>query len=860
MSDPFLVHQRVLQLMTTGDVRRYLHPDFFRTRRLSGGQVENVDAGNWEAVTRDTLLQKLNGTDGTAARLVLTTDAGVGKSENLCWLEKELLTRCRSRQSFLIKLGDLAEKLAGRELSADQFLETVLTPIMLARDSSNTIGNATELLPRQVTNYLRRLALSGRLTLLFDELDQVHPASPAVRTLLNVVTSLARLPIAVGGRPYALQDCWEKLFASGDWQFFQFEGFTTQQQRTYLRDQDGHDRYEDLPEETKTELQDILTIPRVLSYLRKLDRQDFESIHTPSDIYERAIYHLVEFGLKKVKACELGRTAIVSQESTQLNISIDGSQVRQAIRILSALAWEMLWVPEPNTPGRIAEPSAHAMAPNFNRIQGASAIDKLNRAAFERLKNPYFGDSGYSTFENAVERLKSMNEAIEQGIVDSKRMEQILWRNRSLQEFLAAREICWHCTDADVDRLWQWVHLHHDARTDAFYWIWRFAAEMSDTEIDQSAWAKAMSPLYRVGDGTAEGTKRSSEMLYRTWPRMQDNGVPYVEQFLSEFQSVVDGHQGDRRQSGARHFQTMFAPVPAEPRFRMGSPDHQQGLPDDERERWAQYLRSIVDAEAYANERADKAGYVPGPRGDANRQWLRDKWLSILRGGGIEELEAWWYAKDETPRKDWKDDLASFQLNRYPTLRSWYELFDPGHGDGNRWFHADLGKRAPSGDHPVLYVNWYDVWAFCTWAYWNGQSCRLPHEDEWEKAAKAGTRWDWGYWWGDEDDPEKRTANLNINQGHTSKPVDFDTLSTGHHQGNHTNPLTFVDMLGNQLEWTADAYSPQYRREHRYHAASRVCRGGAWFYNPRDVRSAYRSGGHPPFLRLYVGFRVARAS
>jgi hypothetical protein len=66
-----------------------------------------------------------------------------------------------------------------------------------------------------------------------------------------------------------------------------------------------------------------------------------------------------------------------------------------------------------------------------------------------------------------------------------------------------------------------------------------------------------MTPLYRPGDGTAEATVRSSEMLYRSWPTMQayasDRGKPgeiarsASGGYESEFQEFVfAGQRGDQ--------------------------------------------------------------------------------------------------------------------------------------------------------------------------------------------------------------------------------------------------------------------------------------------------------------------------
>jgi hypothetical protein len=76
------------------------------------------------------------------------------------------------------------------------------------------------------------------------------------------------------------------------------DGFTAQQQKTYLIDSEGVDRYELLVDEVRNDLAEILEVPRVLSYLRNhLSTSDLRSIKTPSDIYLKAVEHLIAKGL-----------------------------------------------------------------------------------------------------------------------------------------------------------------------------------------------------------------------------------------------------------------------------------------------------------------------------------------------------------------------------------------------------------------------------------------------------------------------------------------------------------------------------------------------------------------------------------
>jgi hypothetical protein len=61
-----------------------------------------------------------------------------------------------------------------------------------------------------------------------------------------------------------------------------------------------------------------------------------------------------------------------------------------------------------------------------------------------------------------------------------------------------------------------------------------------------------------------------------------------------------------------------------------------------------------------------------------------------------------------------------FKLACFPVTNAQYELFDPAHR-GRR------DKHGSANECPVIYVSWYDAWAFCCRL---GQGYRLPSEME----------------------------------------------------------------------------------------------------------------------------------
>jgi formylglycine-generating enzyme required for sulfatase activity len=150
-------------------------------------------------------------------------------------------------------------------------------------------------------------------------------------------------------------------------------------------------------------------------------------------------------------------------------------------------------------------------------------------------------------------------------------------------------------------------------------------------------------------------------------------------------------------------------------------------------------------------------------------------------------------------------------------------------------------------NHPVTDVDWSQANAFAAWL-----SGRLPTEAEWEKAARGTDRRI--YPWGNVA-PDKRHGNFNNDE--------VDTTPVGRYPGG-ASPFGLLDMAGNVWEWTSDWY------EDRYYASSpssdprgavggdwRVLRGGAFCYDVRCVRCAYRGWDSTYYRASFsLGFRV----
>jgi formylglycine-generating enzyme required for sulfatase activity len=155
---------------------------------------------------------------------------------------------------------------------------------------------------------------------------------------------------------------------------------------------------------------------------------------------------------------------------------------------------------------------------------------------------------------------------------------------------------------------------------------------------------------------------------------------------------------------------------------------------------------------------------------------------------------------------------------------------------------------------PVENVRWHDAQAYVRKLSEKTQkNYRLPSEAEWEYAARAGTRTEWGF----------------AHQISLGDYAWYHAVSEGktHPVGlKLPNAYGLFDMHGNVWEWVEDCYHDNYVGAPTDGSAWKtgcgvpygVIRGGSFDLAPQLLRSAVRYWIYPSQRAYYIGFRVAR--
>jgi formylglycine-generating enzyme required for sulfatase activity len=169
------------------------------------------------------------------------------------------------------------------------------------------------------------------------------------------------------------------------------------------------------------------------------------------------------------------------------------------------------------------------------------------------------------------------------------------------------------------------------------------------------------------------------------------------------------------------------------------------------------------------------------------------------------------------------------------------------------------GRRREGPNYPATLVSRGDAVEYCEkLSEQEGKTCRLPTEDEWEYACRAGTQTLWSF--GNDD------ASLG-DYAWYDENADYIGESNAHQVGlKKPNAFGLYDRHGNVWEWCHDYFEEDYYKQSPAKnptgptsGSFRVFRGGSWGYFTRYTRSANRFGYDAGRRNDSNGFRLVRA-
>jgi len=214
-------------------------------------------------------------------------------------------------------------------------------------------------------------------------------------------------------------------------------------------------------------------------------------------------------------------------------------------------------------------------------------------------------------------------------------------------------------------------------------------------------------------------------------------------------------------------------------------------------------------------------------------------------------------------------DGPSYGVHLEPYFLAKYELSQ------GQWWELGGGKPASLHDgmesedgkaftwlNPVEQVSWFDCKRVL-----GGYGLRMPTEQEWEHACRAGTPtpWSCGATTADLDGyanlADRRAAEFTVWE---SEAFDDGYVAHAPIGSFLPNPFGFHDMHGNVSEWCEDVYAellsqPQSSERVLDDSGVRVVRGGAFFSIAAEARSSSRLKYDPGGKFQFIGVRPARS-
>lgn len=203
-------------------------------------------------------------------------------------------------------------------------------------------------------------------------------------------------------------------------------------------------------------------------------------------------------------------------------------------------------------------------------------------------------------------------------------------------------------------------------------------------------------------------------------------------------------------------------------------------------------------------------------------------------------------------------EIAGFEISKYEITFDEFDAFT----EATVREHVDDGGWG-RGLRPVVNVAWVMAKEYVQWlSNKTGKTYRLPAEAEWEYAARAGSQQDYSF--GSDSGILCEYANMTFKSSVCQEEHKY-TAPVGSFQ---SNSWGVHDMHGNVWEWIEDCWHEDYQ-DAPVNAQAwiesgdcdlRVVRGGAWYSDAAQLRSATRNKNRVKSRNDSTGIRVVRVA